>query len=865
MQANQSKTHQLLIGIVLAILLYSQHSTADNLWTAQIQDNNGLPTIIKGGVAGLTSTFEFWGKDWEYAYFEPRFKIVSPGQYESTGYNQPLGFELLTKIAKTSNHAISWDIQLVAKEEVKNVVGGGIEFNFDLVIDQKLLGAPSILPDKSGWEWGKAQNRIEFRINPKPADLVFEPGTNNKIRAFFYNGKIAKGTTRFTAKLTLPEKISIAISPTERFGKSDLSKWTPNILDWQTSPVDLSFLNAPEKPAGKRGFVKAVNAQLIFEDGTVAKFWGTNLSAYSLFETTPEMVKKQAKRLSALGFNLVRLHHHDSLWVDDNIFGNRYKKNTKTINKSAMEKLDWWIKCLKDEGIYVWLDLHVERHFTPEDGITAFSEIKNAEGYAGLKGVNYVNASIKKAMQEFNAAYLQHTNQYTKTRYLDEPAIAAALITNENDITHHFGNGLLADKGVPYHTKIFMAKANQFAKQHKLPQDKVSRTWEHGPSKLFLNDLEHQFNSEMIQQLRELGLKIPIITTSTWGDNPLSSLPALTSGDMIDVHSYQNYGALEKNPLYASNITHWISAAQVLDKPISVTEWNTEPFPTADRHTLPLYIASQASLQGWDAMMQYAYAQNPLTSEDAPSNWGTYNDPASIASMPAAALMYRRGDLMPAKTTYVFNPGRDKLFNQAITPENSALIRTATELGKFSIALPETRELPWLQKSILPKNAKIITDPNVSLIPADAKEVSSDTGEIKRNWEKGYLTINSKKTQAATGWIGNETIRLDNIEIAITTPNASVSVQSLKNVPIAESTNILISLAARSLTEEEWQMPFLSEPVEGQLSVKAPENLKLYLLENGKKKRIIPVTYKNGWYSIKLQQNFQTYWLVLDK
>jgi hypothetical protein len=56
-------------------------------------------------------------------------------------------------------------------------------------------------------------------------------------------------------------------------------------LGWQTSPVDLSFLNARQKPAGGRGFVRIVNSRLAFEDGTPARFWRTNLTAHALFET----------------------------------------------------------------------------------------------------------------------------------------------------------------------------------------------------------------------------------------------------------------------------------------------------------------------------------------------------------------------------------------------------------------------------------------------------------------------------------------------------------------------------------------------------------------------------------------------------
>ncbi|MGB7816905.1 MAG: cellulase family glycosylhydrolase [Methylotenera sp.] len=702
--------------------------------------------------------------------------------------------------------------------------------------------------------------------NPVPAQNLWNASLDdsNGLPAIT-NGSIPAGEIRFNATLSLAENIMISPTTIERFGTNNTSKWISNILDWEASPIDLSFLNQSERPAGKRGFVKAKSDQLVFEDGTVAKFWGTNIAAYSLFYTPRNLVKAQAKRLSALGFNLVRLHHHDSLWVDPNIFGAEKLNNTKTINEASIEKIDWWIKCLKEEGIYVWLDLHVDRPLKSGDGITAFDEIAKGESTASLKGYNYVNQSIQQAMRDFNTAYLNHVNKFTNIRYVDEPAIAAVLITNENDLTSHFGNALLADKGVPQHSKIFMAKASIFANTNDLSISKTSRTWEHGPSKLFLNDLERQFNFDMIRHLRQLGLKVPIVTTNTWGGNPLSSLPALTSGDMIDVHTYQPYGALEKNPLYSSNLVHWMAAAQVINKPMSISEWNAEPFPTADRHTLPLYVASQASFQGWDAIMQYAYAQEPLTGLGSPSNWQAYNDPSLLSTMPAAALMYRRGDIKMARTTYVLDLGKDVLFNQSITPENSAFIRTATELGKLVIAMPAVNELPWLLKSAIPSNAKIIKDPNISLLKAGSMEATTETGELKHNWQKGYLIVNTPMTQAVAGWIGKEKFTLDNVEISSYTPNATIIVQSADEASIRKSKRIIISLAAKSATEVDGKLPFLSEPVEARLLINAPKGLKLYKHFTEQKKKEMPVLYEHGRYIINLEKTAGTYWLYLTQ
>lgn len=858
-----SKASAFFRFILLAAYLLSNVAFGAS-WTASVDQRQGLPALSKGGASALSSGFVFWGKDWAWADTQAEFKVVAPFEYIVVGKNQALDFDLAGRIGKPSSQQLVWEFDLNARSTTPDVIGGGIAFKFDLATFGSELGEPELLPANRGWAWGRAGgSRVEMRFDPPLAFVYFEQRRKSEVRAFFYKGEVPRGQRRHIATLSVSGDIAIGPTTAERFGLDDPTAWLTDIMDWRVSPVDLSFLNAPEKPAGKHGFLKVVKDGLVFQDGAPIRFWGTTLTSYTLFGTTRENVKQQARRLSELGFNLVRMHHHDSPWVDPNIFGDRKSPDTQNLSSAMLEKLDWWIKCLKDEGIYVWLDLHVERQFKAGDEIEGFEEIRKGKPTADLRGYNYVNTTILQAMKRFNEAYVNRINLYTNTRYKDEPAIAAMLITNENDVTHHFGNALLPDKNVLKHNALYMAQAETFAAKHDLPKDKVWRSWEHGPSKLFLNALEHRFNVEMIGHLRGQGVKVPIVTTSTWG-NPLSSLPALTTGDIIDAHSYGGSGELEKNPVYAPNLVHWIAAAQVAGKPLSVTEWNVEPFPVPDRHTIPLYVAASASLQGWDALMQYAYAQVPLNAPGHPSNWHAFNDPALIATLPAAALLFRRGDVQEASTIYAFAPSKEQLFNQSISPQNAIALRTAAEKGKLVIALPQTRELPWLEESAIPAGATVITDSKQSLVSSDAAEVVSDTGELRRNWERGIFAIDTPRTQAAMGWIGGKKIGLADVDIAVSTRNATIAVQSLDENPISNSGAIMISLGARSVPKSARQLPFYSEPVEGQLTIRAPRGLKLYKKNrSAEEKREIPASYKDGRYFINLDRSLATYWLVL--
>jgi hypothetical protein len=853
--------------LLLLALVALPASTWASQWVASVDERSGLPMLTRGGSPVVSSTFAFWGSNWSWSHLQTAFTVNAPYRYLLTGENKTLDFDLGAEIQKEGQRKLVWDFTLDARSRIQDIIGGGIVFKFDLDNLADEMGEPQLLPDNGGWAWANASGstHIEMRFEPALVALYFERGNKAELRALFFKDAIAPGSQRIKATLSVTSDVALGPTSTERFGLADPTTWPTDKVDWKTSPVDLSFLNAPEKPAGKRGFVKASGEQLRFADNTPARFWGTNLSAYTLFTTPDDVIKQQARRLSMLGFNLVRLHHHDSPWVNPNIFGARATtQDTQQLSAESLAKLDWWIKCLKDEGIYVWLDLHVERALMPADKIMGFDEIRKGENVASLKGYAYVNITMQQAMKRFAEAYVSHVNPHTGLAYKDDPAIAALLITNENDITHHFGNALLPDKKVPTHSQIYMAEADAFASQYNLPQSLTWRAWEHGPAKLFLNDLERRFNVEMIQHLRQLGVKVPIVTTSTWGLNGLSSLPALTAGDAIDVHSYGGTGQLEKNPLTSEGLLHWIAAGQVVGKPLTVTEWNAEPFPTPDRHTLPLYMAGMASHQGWDALMQYAYSQERLTEGwRTASNWHAYNDPGLLATLPAAALMYRRGDVREATTSYIFAPAAATLFGQRITPANAAALRTAAEKGKLQIAMPQTEELPWLQRSPIPANAQVLQDPNHSLLEANATEVISDTGELTRNWQKGIYRIDTALTQAATGWIGGEALTLSDIEILAKTPYASVAVQSLDGAPLKQSRHMLISLGTRAIPKDVKKTPFYTEPLEGTLSIKAPPGLKLFTHDILAHQTELPVSYENGRYRITFDRTRMSNWLFL--
>jgi hypothetical protein len=848
----------------LAATLSCVCASAATSWVTSLDERSGLPIVEVAGTPAVRAGWSFWGPNWAWAEFSATVVPGEKGAYEVSGKSPSLGFSMVDHVSASADRSQFSEFHFQSGAGRPDVTGGGMIFKFDLAKWRATMGEPELLPNNAGWRWGISGGpQFEMRFEPPLASIYFEKGDKRELRAFVFAGKVPPGELVHRATWRTSGAVEARPMLSQRLGTAP-STWPTDPL---TSTAAIPFLRELDKdrqPAGSHGPVHVDKGELVFKDGSPARFWGTNVAAYALFSTPHDEVQRQAKRLASLGYNLVRLHHMDSLWVGFNVFGRRGDHHdTGTLDDRAMGELDWWIKCLSDEGIYVWLDLHVERPLLDGDGIEGFDEIRKGKPTASLKGYNYVNASIQQAMKRFNAEYLGHVNGYTKLAYKDDPAVVAVLLTNENDLTQHFGNGLLPDKHVPLHAKLFEQEAARFASQTGLPLDKVQRTWEPGAAKPFLNDLEHRFDVTMLSHLRGMGARMPVATTSSWGESPLWSLPALTTGDVVDAHSYSHYGALEANPLYAPNFVDWIGASHVVGMPLTVTEWNAEPFPTPDRHVLPLYVAATAAHQGWNAMMNFAYTQSP-TNKQAAGNWNAYNDPALMAMMPAAALLYRERHVAESSTTYVFDADAATFFDRATSARTSVALRGAMERGKLLIAMPSTPYLPWLRRFRFPEGATLIKDPDISLLPADASGATSDDGQLTRNWDQGVFTIDTARTRAAMGWIGGRDIRLHEVSLAVTTPSASVAVQSLEEATIGKSGDLLVSISTRSQPQVSGRAPFVSEPLRGAITIRAMPGLSLWSVDGLAKPKGVQLNYQDGAYTLTLDGSAMIHWLELS-
>ncbi len=188
-----------------------------------------------------------------------------------------------------------------------------------------------------------------------------------------------------------------------------------------------------EKPAGENGFISTREGHFVTGDGRPIRFLGVNL-AYSGNFPDHAGAEKLARQLARFGVNLVRFHNMDESSAPAGIW--QQGIFPRVLDLQQLDRLDFLVAKLKENGIYSDFNLHVARTMRPEEGFPAPERRPKFD-----KGLNIYHPDIITYQKDYARNLLTHRNPYTGNRYVDEPAIAMVEITNEDGLIDQWKTG----------------------------------------------------------------------------------------------------------------------------------------------------------------------------------------------------------------------------------------------------------------------------------------------------------------------------------------------------------------------------------------------------------------------------------------
>lgn len=222
----------------------------------------------------------------------------------------------------------------------------------------------------------------------------------------------------------------------------------PFVLPWDDAGNTItSVASLHPTPAGDGGFIRPKDSHFYDEKGRRVRFLGVNFTFGANF-TDKASARKAAARMHKFGINVVRLHHMDYFHAPNGIFDPRYK-DTQHLDAGQLDRLDFLVAQLKEQGIYVNINLHVSRPFNAADGLPETEKLPERG-----KIVNFFEPRMIALQKKYAHDLLTHRNPYTKTRYVEEPAVAFIELTNENTLLGAAWDGTLDNLPRPYHDEL---------------------------------------------------------------------------------------------------------------------------------------------------------------------------------------------------------------------------------------------------------------------------------------------------------------------------------------------------------------------------------------------------------------------------
>ena len=578
----------------------------------------------------------------------------------------------------------------------------------------------------------------------------------------------------------------------------------------------------------KKGFVTATGGGFRWSDGTRARFWGVNIANRNLWIDRAE-IDTVVDTLAASGVNLVRFEALDSKGALLEIAG---VPGTRKINTTRLDTLHYWIHKLHQKGIYYYLDLIDFREFAAEDGVENAKNLpRAARPYAMF------DPKLIELQQEYARQLLTTVNPYTQTAPVQDPALVLLEICNESGFFLYPKN---TDNLIePYRTR-FQQRWNAWLVARYRTRAELAKAWgsalgneesqETGNVRLpllgkpdpaarqrdgieFLCEVERDYFAKMRDNLRSLGLKVPI-TAVVSSDVPAELQAVATELDYVSENHYADHPAFggqewqgkffynNKNALRDDSrfaLPPFTAQLRWESKPVVIREW-ASVWPNQFRAGSIPEAAAYGRLQDFDAMILFGYKTGSV--RDRLVEFGYQVDPPVWDLFALGSLLFLRGDVATPSQIALLEYADDRLFRGLAG--DTDLVRLAFslrlassraqgtapvgDLTVFPVGQPGAKAGDWLKQ--------LATEGGQKALDGSGTTYTSINGQIQRDSARGRVLVQTPKTLCVAGELSTVPIQLRGLSVATQTPIGAVMAQSLDGKDLAKSQRWIIKMVS---------------------------------------------------------------------
>lgn len=394
----------------------------------------------------------------------------------------------------------------------------------------------------------------------------------------------------------------------------------------------------------------------------------------------------------------------------------------------------------------------------------------------------------------------------------------------------------------------------------------------------FLAETERAYTDGMRGFLNtELGVEAAIIDTqASYGG--IAGTYRESFNDFVDMHAYWQHPHFPGRPWDSANWnianTPMVDDAsggnltrlgmyRVAGKAFTVSEYD-HPAPSHYAAEMFPIIASFAARQDWDGLFQFDWGGTDFDARRITGYFALQQHPAKLALLPAAALMFRRGDIPPARGTARLS-----------IPSSQV-----EELTAEAISMTEA----WKQAGVGPK--QLFTHRlEVRFTSSGKREADVTTAEPSPiTWaaETGLYTIDAPAVKAVVGRCTGRTTPLGGAEFNVQKNPRNFAVLTLNAAdaqPLAQSRRLLLTAVGNventgmgwntnhtSVGREWGQAPTRCEGIAGQVRwASTATRAKVYALDGaGARAGEVPATVREGKVAFDIGPQFKTLWYEIS-